>query len=474
MGMLLQNTMKVTLSQKPRSGALKAIFVDQGFFSKKGKKTAHLKKEFLSNLFLPSKDTLLVCIEDKEHPADIERMRRACAVAIRKAQQHEYQRVHIDISSLDNECEVDDVLQALAESAILTAYRFEKKSKQEKKGIMECTIGIPATSKRNVLLRAAATIAQNTCFVRDLVNESTYNKTPEKFVSIARKLAGKKMDVKVLQGKQLDKFGLLSAVGQGSAHAPKMLLLEYKGTKGRPTALVGKGVVFDSGGLNLKPTRYIESMRMDMAGAATVLGIMKTIRELSIKRHVIAVLPIVENMIGPKSFKPGDVYTAYDGTTVEIGNTDAEGRLILADALSYVRKQYEPEQIIDFATLTGACLVAFGEYVAGIMGNNIELEQALIKSGKRTYELLSSMPLLEEYEEEMKGEVADLCNVGYKNGMFAGTITAAAFLKQFVGDTPWEHIDIAGTAWWEKERHYRPKNATGFGVRLIMDWVMQQ
>lgn len=269
-------------------------------------------------------------------------------------------------------------------------------------------------------------------------------------------------------------FGGISAVGQGSKNQPKLIVLEHmQGSKNeKPIVLVGKAVTFDTGGISLKPGAAMDEMKFDKCGGCTVLGIMKTISELKLPVNVVGIVPSVENMPGGESYRPGDIIKLYSGKTAEILNTDAEGRLILADALSYGERKYSPKAIIDFATLTGACIVALGNNVAAIVSNNDKLSKKIKEASDRTTEEVWELPLNRDYMDMIKSDVADMKNIGI--GRAAGTITAAAFLRNAIEDTPWVHVDIAGAAWTQgatKEKSYNPKGATGFGVRLILDYL---
>lgn len=240
----------------------------------------------------------------------------------------------------------------------------------------------------------------------------------------------------------------------------------------KPIILVGKAVTFDTGGISLKPGASMDEMKFDKCGGCTVLGIMKTISELKLPINVIGIIPSVENMPSGESYRPGDIIKLYNGKTAEIMNTDAEGRLILADALAYGEKQYSPKAIIDFATLTGACIVALGTNVAAITSNDEKLSKKIKEASKRTTEEVWELPLNQDYMDMIKSDVADMKNIGI--GKAAGTITAAAFLRNAIEKTPWTHIDIAGVAWTQgatKEKSYNQKGATGFGVRLILDYL---
>jgi leucyl aminopeptidase len=260
----------------------------------------------------------------------------------------------------------------------------------------------------------------------------------------------------------------LLAVAAGSDEEPRFIAMEYSPKKdSRPVVLVGKGVTFDSGGLSLKTPQGMESMKYDMSGAAAVLGAMRAIAELKLPSNVVGLIPAVENLPSGHALRPGDVISSRSRKTIEVLNTDAEGRLILADALSYAAR-YEPEALVDIATLTGACVVALGNEAIGLMGNDQDLIDEIRDAGERSGERLWQLPLWEEYRELMKSEIADIKNSG---GRPAGTITAAIFLREFVGSAAWAHLDIAGTAWAEKAGPCQPVGPTGVGVRLFTEWV---
>jgi leucyl aminopeptidase len=316
-------------------------------------------------------------------------------------------------------------------------------------------------------------ICTNTLLCRNLINESSCSCTPTDIVDTAVEICNSlKMKINVLDEKQLKKLGfnLLLAVAKGSVTPPRLIVMTYTGdSKSKDTlALIGKGITFDSGGINYKTTN-LEMMRTDMAGAAAVIYTLKTASELKLKANVIGVIPLTENMLSNDSFRPGDVYYSYSGKSVEIGNTDAEGRLILADAIEYTLDKLKPSLVVDLATLTGACVLTFGETIAAILSNNEELTHQLMKSSQVSGEKIWPLPIFHEHEENMKSDIADICNMPQEKN--SATIHAAAFLKSFVGDIPWAHIDIAGTARYTKARTYRPKYATGFGVRLLVEFI---
>jgi len=297
--------------------------------------------------------------------------------------------------------------------------------------------------------------------------------TPEHMAHNALEVGKKRKMVKVTvldekKMKALKMNGILS-VAQGSHEASRFIIMEYNGvkrTKEKPIILVGKGLTFDTGGISLKPAENMEEMKTDMAGGAAVMGTIMAAADLRLPLRVIGLIPATENMPGGRAYKPGDVLHTLSGQTVEIISTDAEGRLILADALWYARR-YEPVAMIDVATLTGACVIALGDLVMGMMGTDDNLKTILKDAAERTGEKLWELPLWKEYEESLKSDVADMKNVGGRQG---GAITAGVFLSKFVAsDCPWVHLDIAGPSWLKKDRPYIPKGASGVGVRLLIE-----
>lgn len=278
--------------------------------------------------------------------------------------------------------------------------------------------------------------------------------------------------VDILDRDRMQNEGLnaLLAVAQGSENPPYLAIATLRNPAASKTvAMVGKGVTFDSGGISIKPSKNMEEMKYDMCGAAAVLATLQAVSLTKLPVNIIAAMPLVENMPSGKAIRPGDIVKSYSGKTIEIINTDAEGRLILADALSYVEKQYKPDVIIDLATLTGAVIVALGHMAAAVLTSNVDILETLQEASNISGEKIWQLPMWDDYKELMKSKVADVRNISNKSG--AGTITAAMFLKNFVENTPWIHLDIAGTAWDMPEKSYRPANATGFGVRLLWHWL---
>ena len=361
----------------------------------------------------------------------------------------------------------------IIEGTKMALYKFEKFKTEKVETSPNLTIIVSKSNKISKAVKIAEIVADGAIFTKSIANLPPNECTPTTLANYAKNMSKKnKMKCNIISEPELKKkgFGGISAVGQGSSNQPKLIILEHnRGRKNdKPIVLVGKAVTFDTGGISLKPGAAMDEMKFDKCGGCTVLGIMKSISELKLPINVVGIVPSVENMPGGESYRPGDIIKLFSGKTAEILNTDAEGRLILADALSYGERHYSPKAIIDFATLTGACIVALGTNVAAIVSNDEKLTKKINDSSKRTTEEIWELPLNQDYMDMIKSEVADMKNVGI--GRAAGTITAAAFLKNAIEKTSWAHIDIAGVAWTQtatKEKSYNPKGATGFGVRLI-------
>jgi leucyl aminopeptidase len=358
------------------------------------------------------------------------------------------------------------------EGMLLGIYRFDRyKSEQREKRIDSITILARMTKRLQSALSWAKTAASAVNFARDLVNTPSNDMTPSDLAKAARTLRQKNLSITVLDRKDARKLGMGAylSVARGSTAPPKFIVLRYQGAKGAPLVLVGKSITFDSGGISLKPSLGMEKMKYDMAGGAAVLGVIKAVAEMKLPVHVIGLLPATENLPGSAASKPGDVVRSVGGKTIEVVNTDAEGRLVLADAIEYA-KRFKPRAIIDIATLTGACSIALGNEAIAMMGNDRRLLNRMKRSSEHTDERVWEMPLFEEYHEYLKSDIADINNLGGKNGAL---VTSAYFLYVFAGSVPWVHLDIAGTGWIEKERPYLPKGASGAGVRLLMDFVRE-
>jgi len=365
----------------------------------------------------------------------------------------------------------------IVEGCKMSLYKFEKYKSKKENNIPDLTILVSKSEKISKMIKTSDIISDGVLYTKDIANLPPNDCTPTTLANVSKILSKKnRMKCSVISKNELKKkgFGGIIAVGQGSKNEPKLIILEHNmGSRNeKPIVLVGKAVTFDTGGISLKPGEKMDEMKFDKCGGCTVIGIMKAVSELKLPINIVGIIPSVENMPGGKSYRPGDIIKLYGGKTAEILNTDAEGRIILSDALSFGEKQYSPKVIIDFATLTGACIIALGTNVAGIISNNEKLAQKIKESSKRTTEEVWELPLNDDYMDMIKSDVADMKNVGI--GRAAGTITAAAFLRNAIGDTPWVHIDIAGVAWTQvatKDKPYNPKGATGFGVRLILDYL---
>ncbi len=364
----------------------------------------------------------------------------------------------------------------IIEGAMMSLFSFDDyKSERSGKG-PEMTLLVSDSARMKRVIREAERTADAVIFAKAMANLPPNDCVPATLASAARSLAKGKMRCKVISKSGLKRqgFGGITAVGQGSRNEPKLIILEYNGGRRgqRPVVLVGKAVTFDTGGISLKPGDKMDEMKFDKCGGCTVLGIMKAVSELKLKQNIVGIIPSVENMPGGESYRPGDIIRLYSGKTAEIINTDAEGRLILADALAYGEKKYSPRAIIDFATLTGACIVALGTNVAAMVTNDSGLAERFRQASENTAEAVWQLPLNDDYMGMIRSEVADIKNMG--TGKAAGTIAAAAFLREAVEKTPWIHFDIAGVAWTQvatKEKPYNPKGATGFGVRMILDFL---
>lgn len=376
------------------------------------------------------------------------------------------------------EFSASEMAECLVEGILLGIYSFKKyktkkKDEDREARIDELSLYAPAVKGLRAAVKNSEIAARAACAARDMANEPGNLWTPSHFAEFGKSLA-KQYSLKctVLSAEQMKKLGMggILGVNQGSAQPPKMIILEYRTSAKAPTILlVGKGLTFDSGGISLKPSAGMEEMKYDMCGGAAVLCTMQAVAEARVAGvNVVAIVPSTENLPGPSAIKPGDIVTHYNGKTVEVVNTDAEGRLILADALAYGIKKFKPKMVVDVATLTGAVIIGLGHHRTGLLANDDDLCNRLIAAGEESGEPLWRLPLGPEYTKQLKSEIADLKNVGKRDG---GTITAASFLQEFVGDTPWAHLDIAGTAWNFTEKSYVPKGPSGIAVRTLFSLV---
>ena len=424
---------------------------------------------------LPAERLLLVGL-GKKSELDDNRLRQAAGNA---AQALRASRVASFAMALHLLSDGDSALEVVCEGTLLGSYSFDDyktKDKNERFLFTGMTLLLPkrtSVKEARSKVERTETICRGVSLARDLVSHPGNVATTGYLAAAAHGVAERHgLTCRVLEREELEKLGMnaLVAVGKGSAEPPRLIVLEYRGgiAKERPVVLVGKGITFDSGGISIKPGAGMEEMKTDMAGAAAVLGALEAAAGLKLPVNLVAIIPTAENMPDGRAYKPGDVLASMSGLTIEITNTDAEGRLILCDALHYARTNYKPVAMIDLATLTGACVVALGHEASGLMGSDQRLVDRLKKAGERCNERLWELPLWEEYGEVMKSDIADLKNAGSRDG---GSITAGWFLKQFVGSTRWAHLDIAGTAWSDKALPCCPKGATGVGVRLLIEYL---
>lgn len=454
----------------------RVIFVTKdGTHLPAGIKKEEFKGEKFSTVLLRegAKRILYVGLGDKVKVAT-DTTRRAAGVAIKQL---------LKIGAEDIAIQLDDLTastQAIVEGALLASYRFEdfkqpaSRRKNELKRLQLVTTASHTAQVKKLALTGQI-LAESTNYARSIGNQPPNELTPVTLAAEAKALATDLgLKITILDEKKLKagKFGGILAVGQGSAVPPRLIVIEYWGgsKKSRPVALVGKAITFDTGGISLKPGAQMDEMKFDKMGGCAVLGAIQAIARLKLPINVVAVVTSAENMPGSRAYRPGDIITTYDGKTIEVLNTDAEGRIVLADAIAYAKKHYHPRYLVDFATLTGACVVALGQSRAGFFTDSVTLRESLSVAGKETGDSVWELPLGDEYDSEMKSDIATVKNAGARWG---GACTAAAFLKVFVEETPWAHIDIAGTAWTTSDKAYLEKGATGFGVRLIVEALGQ-
>lgn len=403
----------------------------------------------------------------KKDKLDLEAVRTAAAAAIKKACQVKAGAVSTELYG---------AVKAIVEGSLLGVYKFTgyaTKKEEPEHEIKELVLVVKDRKKMASVKKEArlgSIIAEAENWARDLVNMPANRLTPKKFTEVAQKIARiNKLKFTSIDPKKAGMFALW-AVAKGSDQPPRLVALEYRGAprSKQKIALIGKGITFDSGGISLKPSSRMYEMKCDMSGAAAVLGVMSLLNDLKPKVNVLAVLPLTENMPSGHATKPGDVVGSLSGMTIEVINTDAEGRMILVDAVTYAKKQ-KATALVDIATLTGGCVVALGDAATGVIGNDQKLIDEIVKAGNESGQRMWQLPLYDEYKETLKSTVADIKNTG-ESGK-AQPSTGAAFIEKFVGDTPWVHLDIAGTAFLGKARGYLPEGATGVPVRTLIEWL---
>jgi leucyl aminopeptidase len=427
---------------------------------------------------LPAKRVLLTGL-GKKGEFDIEKWRAASAKAGKAIRDSGIKRFVFPINKF-GPFSGEQLAEAFVTGLLLGVYQFNELKTVDRDKIKEIEEGVllGETSEETDLLdrglQTGKDISESVCMARDLVNGPSNRITPTVLAERAEKISKRHgMELQVFEVNEAEAMGMgaFVAVARGSQEPAKFIILEYNKGKGLDTiALIGKGITFDSGGISLKPSEGMERMKDDMSGAAAVLGTMQAAAKLQLPLHLVGMIPATENLPSGKAYKPGDILKTLSGQTVEVISTDAEGRLVLCDALTYSLR-YQPRAILDLATLTGACVVALGDYVIGIMGNDDDLLKRVEEASSRTGEKAWRLPLWDEYFEYLKSDAADFRNVGTRA---AGAVIGGIFLSKFVGKTPWVHLDIAGPAHIDKERPYVPRGGTGVGLRLLIqmlrDW----
>ena len=425
----------------------------------------------------PMKKIMLLGLGKREKFTD-ESARICAGKATRKAQELGIKEFSmLQFSNLD-----DGLVEAMTEGTALALYSFDKykEAKEPTSKIEEVTILINSDSLRfQSVVEKANILVEAVNFARDIGNLPPNDCPPAHLASIAVSLAQDYgIKARIMDRYELENMGMggIVAVGKGSNNPPKLIVLEYTGSNDpqqKPYLLVGKAVTFDTGGISIKPSEKMDEMKFDKCGGCTVLAIIRAIASLKSAVNVVGIVPSVENMPSATSYRPGDIIRMYNGKSVEVLNTDAEGRMILADAIAYGIATYGPKAVIDLATLTGAAIIALGANVAALIGNNKQLVDRIRKLSDKMGEKMWELPLYDEYHEQIRSPYADIKNIGGRPG---GAITAAAFLSNFVNDAPWVHIDIAGTAWTQEgthEKSYNHRGATGFGVRTLVKLLME-
>jgi leucyl aminopeptidase len=433
---------------------------------------------------IPAKRVLLIGL-GKKKAATLDTVRQAMGTAAKRVRQAGarsfvtplHGRAIAGVNGLS-------LAQAMVEGTLLGGYQFTAYrtdpvgASKDLARVRFIAAGAAEAAQVREGVRRGQAAAEAAMFVRDLCNHPSNVMTPSRIAAEAKRIGKERgVTVKVLERRAVEKLGMGAFLGvaRGSHEPPKFIVLEYRGGArgaggGRPIALVGKTITFDTGGISLKPAENMEQMKADMTGGAEVLATIRAIARLKLPLHVVGILPATENMPGGRAIKPGDILTTLSGKTVEVQNTDAEGRLILADGLAYAAR-LKPKAIIDIATLTGACVVALGQFAIGLFGNEESLKRRIQQAGLAAGERVWEMPLWDEYFEQLKSDVADMRNIGGRGG---GMITAALFLSKFVGDCPWIHLDIASTDWSDRERAYVSKGPTGIGTRLLIQYLLNE
>jgi leucyl aminopeptidase len=477
--------LKITLNDWKKwtgKGETLAIFIFEDQVPEPAKADGFKGKELETFLYrpeksLPAERVILIGLGKKSEYSP-ETLRRAAAKVLRAAESLGLAKIAVRAPQIAKSPSAQGAeYQALAEGLYLAAYRFDKHKSpapDTPKPVQEVVLWVPIPSRAiEEAIQKGEIYSRGTLLARDLINEPPSRMNPERLAQEAAKINKAPISVHVFETKDLEKMGMggILGVGAGGAVPPRLVELIYKpsGKVKKVVALVGKGITFDSGGLSLKPAQSMETMKDDMSGAAAVLGAMSVLAQLKPQVEVRGYLAIAENMPGGRAQKPGDVLKAFNGKTIEVLNTDAEGRLVLSDALAYACSK-KPDVVIDIATLTGACVVALGHRVSAVMTNTPKLFTALKEAGESAGEKFWELPLEKEYQENVKSKIADVQNIGKRRGE-AGTIIGGLFLQEFVDERPWAHIDIAGPSWTDSDQPYCPTGGTGHPVRTLLHYI---
>ena len=432
---------------------------------------------------IAAKRVLLIGLGEKKK-ATLDTIRKAAANAANKAVEMKVEKISLALHrAFGGRFDLSMMGQVMAEGTYFGSYRYDEFVTESENGRLD-SLGVELIDSDSAKIKkldkglsSGAIIGKAQSYARTLANRPGNVINPAKLAAVAKELArgSKSLSCAVFDEKQLGAKGMggVLAVGSGSANKPRLIVLKYspasKAASSSPTiGLVGKAITFDSGGISIKPARGMQDMKFDKSGGIAVLATIKAVAELKLPVNVYGIIPAAENMPGGTSYRPGDIIATFSGKTVEVLNTDAEGRMILCDGISYAAKQ-KCDIVIDIATLTGACMIALGRYMAGLMSNDEKLKEQLRRASERSGEKVWPMPSGDEYLEEMKSKIADLKNIGSKWG---GACTAAAFLRQFVGDAKWAHLDIAGMDIFEKAAEFSAQGASGFGVRLLTTYLI--
>ncbi len=431
---------------------------------------------------VPARRVLLAGV-GKRKDLTLDRVRQAMGHAVKRVRQAKAASFFSALPAVfPRGSQALDVAQALTEGAILGSYQFDEYRSESngppKHEVEKLTLLVPDKGRLKPAsegVRRGTATAEAAVFTRDLCNHPSNVMTPSRIAEEAKTIARETgVSLKILEQDDIEELGMgaLLGVARGSHEPPKFIILDYKGPKtgkdSKPIVFVGKTITFDTGGISLKPAENMEQMKADMTGGAEVLASVRAAARLKLPVHLVGILPVAENMPGGRAMKPGDIVKTLSGKTVEVQNTDAEGRLILADGLAYATR-LNPAAVIDIATLTGACVVALGQFAIGMFGTSEALKRRVQAAGQKSGERVWEMPLWDDYFEQLRSDVADMRNIGGRGG---GMITAALFLSKFAGGAPWVHLDIASTDWSERERAYVPKGPTGIGTRLLLQYLI--